>query len=95
MSTGDGQGKDQGGGCAAAALPVPRARYGAAPPASRLLRIADATALRAGLDPGDLCGPSGRKHGQARPAPAAREAPQGARPLSKITITKVSTVWGD
>ena len=76
MSTGDGRGKDQGGGCAAAALPVPRARYGAAPPASRLLRIADATALRADLDPGDLCGPSGRKHGQARPAPrSARGTP--------------------
>ena len=44
--------------------------YGAAPPASRLLRIAGATALRAGLDPGDLCGPSGRKYGQAQPAPA-------------------------
>jgi hypothetical protein len=37
--------------------------------ASRLLRIADATALRAGLDPGDLCVPSGRKYGQAQPAP--------------------------
>ena len=43
--------------------------YGAAPPASRLLRIASATALRAGLDPGDLCVPSGRKYGQAKPAP--------------------------
>jgi len=46
--------------------------YGAAPPASRLLRIASATALRAGLDPGDLCGPSGRRYGQAQPAPAQR-----------------------
>jgi len=36
-----------------------------------------ATALRAGPDPGDLCGPSGRKHGQARPAPAQR-APRPA-----------------
>jgi hypothetical protein len=51
--------------------------YGAAPPASRLLRIADATALRAGPDPGDLCGPSGRKHGQATPAPrSARGTPR-------------------
>jgi hypothetical protein len=45
--------------------------YGAIPPASRLLRIADATALRAGPDPGDLYGPSGRKYGQAQPAPPA------------------------
>ena len=45
--------------------------YGAVPPASRLLRIADATALRAGPDPGDLYGPSGRKYGQAQPAPPA------------------------
>jgi hypothetical protein len=43
--------------------------YGAAPPASRLLRIAGATALRAGLDPGDLCVPSAREYGQAQPAP--------------------------
>ena len=49
--------------------------YGAVPPASRLLRIANATALRAGPDPGDLYGPSGRKYGQAQPAPpAARRA---------------------
>jgi hypothetical protein len=55
--------------------------YGAAPPASRLLRIASATALRAGLDPGDLCGPSARKYGQARPAPAPRRgAPDGPLP---------------
>jgi len=68
----------KGGGCAAAGhLRVPRAWYGAAPPASRLLRIADATALRAGPDPGDHCGPSGRKHGQATPAP------RGARDTSK------------
>src|ERR1022692_3560264 len=67
-----------GGGCAAAVrLRVPRAWYGAAPPASRLLRIADATALRAGPDPRDLCGPSGRKHGQATPAPrSARGTPR-------------------
>jgi len=55
--------------------------YGAAPPASRLLRIADATALRAGLDPGDLCGPSARKYGQAQPAPPNRAArPMGPYP---------------
>src|ERR1017187_3243985 len=67
-----------GGGCAAAVwLRLPRAWYGPAPPASRLLRIADATALRAGPDPGDLCGPSGRKNGQATPAPrSARGTPR-------------------
>src|SRR5450759_5448212 len=70
-----------GGGCAAAVrLRVPLAWYGAAPPASRLLRIADATALRAGPDPGDLCGPSGRKNGQATPAPrSARGTPRCPR----------------
>ena len=52
-----------------------RAGYGAAPPASRVLRIAlRATALRAALDPGDLGGPweAGRA---GRPGPA----PPGAR----------------
>jgi hypothetical protein len=41
-----------------AAADVPRALTGPAPPPSRLLRIANATALQAGLDPGDLCGPA-------------------------------------
>jgi hypothetical protein len=86
MNTGCGRAKEQGGGFAAAHLLVRRAWYGAAPPASRLLRIADATALRAGLDPGDHYGPSGRKHGQARPAPlGARRTSNGPQPL-KITI---------
>ena len=40
-------------GCRARAGGRAAQGYGAAPPASRLLRIADATALRAGLDPGD------------------------------------------
>jgi hypothetical protein len=48
----------EGGGFAAAAFRTRRACYGAAPPASRVLRIAlRATALRAALDPGDHCGP--------------------------------------
>jgi hypothetical protein len=47
---------------------VRRAGYRSAPPGSRLLRIAHATALRAGPDPGDLCEPSGSRHGQAMPA---------------------------
>ena len=48
----------EGGGFAAAHFPARRAGYGAAPPASRVLRTAlRATALRAALDPGDHCGP--------------------------------------
>src|SRR5215475_773911 len=48
----------EGGGFAAAHFLARRAGYGAAPPASRVLRIAlRATALRAALDPGDHCGP--------------------------------------
>ena len=62
------------GGSSAGHLPGRRAGYGAAPPAARLLRIADATALRAGLAPGDLCGPAGRKHGQAQACPGTRGA---------------------
>ena len=30
-----------------------------------------------GLDPGDLCGPSGRKHGQAQPCPTHRRSASG------------------
>src|ERR1022692_2184271 len=87
---------NSGGGCAAADhRGVARAWYGAAPPASRLLRIADATALRAGLDPGDLCGPCGRKHGQATPAPRHARATPSARSPHMITTTEVSTVRGD
>ena len=56
--------------------------YGAAPPASRVLRIAlRATALRAALDPGDLCGPSGQEkragHGLPRRARGAKRAVRG------------------
>ena len=60
----------EGGGSAAAHLPARRAGYGAAPPASRVLRIAlRATALRAALDPGDLGGPW-RQEERAGPGPA-------------------------
>jgi len=59
-----------------------RAGYGAAPPASRVLRIAlRATALRAALDAGDLGGPCGQeaRSGQGLPPPDARRAnPRGA-----------------
>ena len=66
----------EGGGFAAAHLRARRAGYGAAPPASRVLRIAlRATALRAALDPGDHCGPWDREErGRPRPAPALRAA---------------------
>jgi hypothetical protein len=54
-----------------------RAGYGAAPPASRVLRIAlRATALRAALDPGDLGGPwrQEERSGQGLPPGQARGA---------------------
>jgi hypothetical protein len=77
-----------GGGFAAAHPPggLPRpgrgtrraTGYGAAPPASRLLRIACGDGPRGpGLDPGDHCGPAGqhtRARPQACPSPAARRA---------------------
>ena len=60
----------EGGGFAAAHLPARRAGYRAAPPASRVLRIAlRATALRAAPDPGDHCGPSGQEERQAQACP--------------------------
>ena len=62
----------EGGGFAAAHLRARRAGYGAAPPASRVLRIAlRATALRAALDPGDHCGPWGQEERQAQACPRA------------------------
>ena len=67
----------EGGGFAAADFPARRAGYGAAPPASRVLRIAlRATALRAALDPGDHCGPwrPGRAAGPGLPPRRARRA---------------------
>ena len=57
--------------------------YGAAPPASspsvtagqpRTVTLPGTRTREDSLDPGDLCSPSGRKYGQAQPAPA-----QGAR----------------
>jgi hypothetical protein len=67
----------QGGGFAAAHFPARRAGYGAAPPASRVLRIAlRATALRAALDPGDHCGPwdQEQRAGPGLPRQRARHA---------------------
>ena len=62
-----------------------RAGYGAAPPAPRVPRIAlRATALRAALDPGDLCGPWRREEraGQAPPRRTAARKPGGAGGLA-------------
>jgi hypothetical protein len=76
-------------------LPCARSGYGAAPPASRVLRIAlRATALRAALDPGDRYGPAGRKPaGRPRPALARARAQGSEHPLlTKITTIDVSTV---
>jgi hypothetical protein len=67
----------EGGGFAAAHYPARRPCYGAAPPAPRVLRIAlRATALRAALDPGDLCGPLGQEEraGPGLPPRCARRA---------------------
>jgi hypothetical protein len=71
----------EGGGFAAAHLLARRAGYGAAPPASRVLRIAlRATALRAALDPGDHCSPWGQEK-RADPGlpPALRAARKPAQ----------------
>jgi hypothetical protein len=75
-----GPNSTEGGGCAAAHLRARRARYGAAPPAPRVLRIAlRATALRAALDPGDHCGPwdQEQRAGPGLPPPCARPANPG------------------
>ncbi|MGP0024356.1 MAG: hypothetical protein ACLPKE_13515 [Streptosporangiaceae bacterium] len=67
----------EGGGFAAAHFLAHRAGYGAAPPASRVLRIAlRATALRAALDPGDHCGPWGQEERQAQACPRAARGAQ-------------------
>ena len=72
-------------GCRAPAGGRAARGYGAAPPASRLLRTA-ARRPAAGPDPGDLCGPSGRKYGQAPACPAGGAArPGGPCPAHKRT----------
>jgi hypothetical protein len=74
-----------GGGFTATDTPelVRRARYGAAPPASRVATRSPTRRPAAALDPGDLCGPS-RAESAGRPGlPAgARGAP--AKRGSKI-----------
>ena len=70
----------KGGGFAAAHFRRAAQGYGAAPPASRVLRIAlRATALRAALDPGDLGGPWKQEEpaGQGLPRhPRGAQVPQ-------------------
>jgi len=64
-----------------------RAGYGAAPPASRVLRIAlRATALRAALDPGDLGGPwrQEERAGQGPAPPGARLGTQAPCPRTPV-----------
>ena len=57
-----------------------RAGYGAAPPASSVLRIAlRATALRAALDPGDHCGPWEQEQRAGPGLPPTRAATQTRR----------------
>jgi len=65
-----------GGGFAAADQPVRRARYGAAPPASRMLRIAYATGLRPALDPGASATPWGS---QPRAGTGLPRVPRGTQ----------------
>jgi hypothetical protein len=43
-----------------------------------VLRIADATALRAALDPGASADPCGRIKGRPRPAPCPRATPSSS-----------------
>ena len=69
--------------------------YGAGPPASRLLRTA-ARRPAAGLDPGDLCGPSGRKYRQAPACPGPGRGASGAPcPAYKRTPGKRSELVFD
>jgi len=56
-----------------------RARYGPAPPASRVAAAIAGRRPPAALDPGASAGPSGRKQGQAEACPASPRDPQ--RPL--------------
>ena len=67
----------EGGGFAAAHFRARRACYGAAPPASTVLRIPlRGTRLRRAVDPGDRCGPWARKSGQAQACPRAARGAQ-------------------
>src|SRR5258706_12174534 len=85
-----------GGGFAAPDTLMCRARYGAAPPASRVLRIADATGLRPALDPGASTTPWGSQtRAGTGPAPGRRTTHLQDQKDRKITTSEVSTVSGD
>jgi hypothetical protein len=67
----------EGGGFAAAHFLARRACYGAAPPASTVLRIPlRGTRLRRAVDPGDRCGPWGQEE---RAVPGLPRAARGAQ----------------
>ena len=59
------------------------AAYGSTPPAPRVLRIADATALRPALDPEASVDPCGRINGRPRPAPCPRATPAHPNPTNR------------
>ena len=69
--------REEGGGFAAAHRPARRAGYGAAPPASRALRVSSGNGLRPPLTPETSAAPGGRNSGQAQslPRPVAQRRP--------------------
>jgi hypothetical protein len=84
------------GGYAAAAPLAPAEGYGAAPPASRVPRIAlRATALRAALDPGASTAPGARKSGQATACPRRVRAQAGQPAVQQDHHNKVFTHSGE
>ena len=85
-----GPASTEGGGFAAAHSRACRAGYGAAPRASRVLRIAlRATALRAAPDPGDHYGPwdQEQRAGPGLPPQLARHANPRQRAYSELERT--------
>ena len=73
-----------------------RAGYGAAPPASSVLRIAlRATALRAALDPGDHCGPweQEQRAGPGLPPRARPRKPGGGRACASPRTQRKQMNW--
>jgi hypothetical protein len=68
------------------------AAYGSTPPAPRVLRIADATALRAALDPGAFCRPLRQDQRQATARPLPTRHPSSPEPepeKARSTTTRV------
>ena len=77
-----------GGGFAALIAGRAARAYGAAPPASRLLRIADATALRAGPDPGASAAPRAGDTGRPGLPRPARGPPRDQHPAPAAPATR-------